>query len=688
MDGPDQAGSRVDAAAPPLLVFSRAHRRLVAGLALAFVALVAAGIHGYSISLWHKHLDGSPPTEILFGEAQWLRMDDWMVQIPFSLGQREHTPAFPVWNDKIGLGQQMLLPIHLPTAHVLTLFRPFEWGWFLGADAGLAWKWWLSAFGLFYATFLVLSIVGEGRFGLAVAGGAFLVFSPFFQFWSLNAAPFVVYAELAFVSACHVLLSPRRGLVLANAAVLAWSAAAFALSLYPPYQVVLAQIFGLLLVTIVLAHVSRAGVPGALGLRAGALGAAGVGALAVSAVVLHAAWPTIDVMRHTAYPAGRLAIGGGRALWELFLHDVLVAPVVTDYGPLRNTLQAASFWLLSPVVALGLAVRASRPGARIDATTAAFLVYVAFLVVFCCVGFPMLVSQLLLLSAVPTERAVIGLGIAEAILLVRFVAVRTQPDATRAGAAALALGWAGAVLWIGLFARQTLGGVTTPWIAGAAAVNAAAAYGLLRARRPQLVLGAMALVLVPCTAWFNPVVRGGSDFVLHNPVSDAVREIDAEAGGETAWVVFNSDNFANLFRALGVRALGGVFPVPQLELFHRIDPQGEWEGIYNRYGNAVFLPRSSGGVAFRLLGPDVFFCDLPVDAATLTRLGATHVAFVSERRDTWNRLPGLSWIRSEGKFHFYRVLPPAPGDAAPSAGSPPPAAARGPAGSGSRDGAG
>jgi hypothetical protein len=680
---------RVDVEAPPpLLVFSRAHRRLVAGLALAFALLVAAGIHGYSISMWHKHLDDSPPTEILFGEAQWLRMDDWMVQIPLALSQRAHDPAFPVWNTKLGLGQETFLPVHTPIAHVLTLFRPLEWGWFLGADAGLAWKWWLQAFGLFYATFLVLMIVSEGRFGLSVAGGAFLVFSPFVQFWSLNAAPFVVFAEIVYISACHVLLSPRRGLVLANAVLLAWAAVAFVVSLYPPYQIVLAQIFGLLLTATVLQRISRDGAPRDVTLRAAALAAASVVAGAAIGAIVHDAWGSIQRMGGTAYPAGRVSTGGGRAVWELFLHDLLVAPVVTHYGPLRNALQAASFWLLSPIVVAGLAVRASRPGARLDGTTVALALYVAFVAVFCCVGFPLLASQLLFLGAVPTERAVIGLGVAEVILLVRFLSTRTTADGGRFGAGLISLAWAGTIAVWSVSARAVLPDLSTAWVALACAANAAAAYGLLRARRPQLVLGALALVLVPCTAWFNPLVRGGTDWLLHNSVSTAIRELDEEAGGESAWLVFNSDNFANLLRALDVRTLGGVFPLPQLELFHRVDPGREFEGIYNRYANAVFMPKSTPGVAFRLLGPDVFFVDLPLDPTTLTQLGATHVAFVSERRETWDKIPGLTWLRSEGKFHFYRVTATTTPGAAASAGSPGAEAAADPGGSGSRDGGG
>jgi hypothetical protein len=353
-----------------------------------------------------------------------------------------------------------------------------------------------------------------------------------------------------------------------------------------------------------------------------------------------------------------VTLGGGRALWGLFVHDLLASGIVTDWSALQNALQAASFWLLFPVTAAGVALRFSRPRSRLDPTIAALLLFCVFLTLYSVFGFPAWAAQLTGLRAVPTERAVIALGLADVILVVRFLATRREPDAGRASAAVVALVWAGALALGAVAARKALPSLTPAWIAGACVLNAVAAFGLLRARRPEWVLGALAIVLVPCTAWFNPVVRGGTDWVLHNPVSEAVRQLDAEAGGNTCWVVFNDESSPNLFRALGVRSLGGVLPIPQLELFRRIDPEGAYAGVYNRYANVLYLPKAAPPAEFRLRGLDSFVVDMPLDAASLTQLGATHVAFVSERRDTWDRLPGLAWLRSVGKFHFYRVLPP------------------------------
>ena len=668
-----------DAAARPVLVFSRAHARLALCLGIAFVVLVAARIHGYSISIWHA-LDGSPPTEVLWGEPRFLRVDDWLVQIPTSLAQRAHAPRFPVWNDKIGLGQNMLVPLQLPVMHPLLLLRPFEWGWLLGGDTGLAWKWWLQAFGLFACVFLVLEIVDGGRFWLSAAGSLFLLFSPFFQFWSLNASPVVCYAALVFVSGCHVLFAGGRGVVFGNALLLGWSAAAFLLSFYPPYEILLAQLFALLFATTLLERIREQGLPRHLGERAAALGIAAFIVTAAVALAWRDAGPAIHALQDSVYPGSRLNWGGEQRLWEVFVHNCVAALVVSDWSPLRDLQQAASFWLLFPVAGAGLLLRVSRPGARADGMALALLVYCLLLVAYATLALPPGLVRVLFLGRVPTARAALGLGVAQLVLLVRFLGARREADCGRGTAAAIALAWGGAMAWEGWTAHRVLAGIGTSWLAGAALLNVGVAYALLRSRRPALVLAALSAIGLASSAWFNPVVRGGADYFQNNPVSQAIREFDAEGGGDTTWLVFNDESLGNLFRALNIRSVAGLFPVPQLALWQRLDPHGAFAAVYNRYANANFTPLSSSTPRFELFGPDVFLVYLPTDLENLRRLGVTNVVFKSDGHDAWDKLPGLRFERSIGKLHFYRVVPAPASVSSPLGGDVPSSSRTGDAG--------
>src|SRR5436305_230306 len=97
--------------------WSQAHGRFLAFLSALFVLEVALGIHGYSMPEWHRWIDGSPAPEVLLGSPKSIRSDDWNLDLPLMLAQREHSPQFPVINRNIGFGYNMLAPIQTPAAH-------------------------------------------------------------------------------------------------------------------------------------------------------------------------------------------------------------------------------------------------------------------------------------------------------------------------------------------------------------------------------------------------------------------------------------------------------------------------------------------------------------------------------------------------------------------------------------------
>jgi hypothetical protein len=298
-------------------------------LLVAFALLVGAGVHGFSLGMWHEVVDGSAPDEVLLGQPREIRSDDWKVHLPLALAQRVHEPAFPLDNRLVGLGQSSLLPIvELPIAHPLVAFRPTAWGFFLGPDAGLAWLWWSRVLGLFAVWFGVLHVLAGGRGGLA-AIGAFAV-APFFQFWSFNAAPYAAAAGGVFLAAVSL---------------------------------------------------ARARRPAAIAASGGALGFAGACfALAALALFVASAREAIETLQQTVYPGRRLATGGSRTLAQLANTTLAAGLWAEQWGPLHNACEAASFWLLAPAPGALWVVRRVR-GESVDPVAAALLVYLAALVV-------------------------------------------------------------------------------------------------------------------------------------------------------------------------------------------------------------------------------------------------------------------------------------------------------------------
>jgi hypothetical protein len=626
---------------------------IAALLLLAFAALVALRVHGFSIAAWHEVIDGSEPAGVLFGEPRPIRSDDWKVQIPLILAQRAAEPVFPVVNPILGGGTGMLLPIEVPVAHWATLFRPTMWGWFLGPDVGLAWQWWSRAFGLFGVWLAVLCVVARGRIGIAAAGSALLVVSPFFQFWALNAAPHAICAGVVFLSALALARARTPRGIASAALALALAGAWFALTIYPPYQVTLGWLVVALLAGTLLD--ARATLPLAQhrGLRVGAGILAVAAAVAIVAAFAWEARDAIETIRNTVYPGRRLSTGAERSVAAL-LNANLGAPLWADtWGPLFNVCEAASFWLLSPAIVALLLWRRAR-GERIDALTAAVAIYAAVLWLYIVFGFPAWLARATLLGSVPGRRAVIGLGLADAILLVRFAAcaVPLRGSEWQRGAA-IAIGWGALVAGSGVALARVLPDARLPVLAAFALGNALLALAFVH--RPRVALPLLALVSGASSLWFNPVAIGGSAFLRDNALAREIVAIDRAAGGQSVWVSFGRDDLPNLFRTLGVRSLAGAHPLPPLALWQRIDPERRQRSVYDRYAHVAFVASPGSTPTFQLHSQDFVILRIDPRGPAFRALGATHVLVRDPDTTPFEKLTGWRPLAVVGVDRLYEV---------------------------------
>jgi len=623
---------------------------IAAALLALFAVLVALRLHGFSLPAWHAVIDGSAPAEVLLGAPRPIRSDDWKMQLPLLLAQGAADPAFPVVNPAVGLGQDMRIPVAAPVASWITLFRPTLWGYFLGADVGLAWQWWSQALGLFGVWLAGIAVVTRGRLGIAAIASALLVASPFFQFWSLNAAPHATAAGAVFLAVVALARAATPLRIGVAACGLALAGAWFALTIYPPYQVTLGWLVAALAAGFLLDARRELPLTTHAKWRVAALALAGVVALAVVAVFAADAREAIEAMRNTVYPGRRISTGGDRSIAAL-LNASLGAPFwASDWGAFFNECEAASFWLLSPV-ALALWVWRWARGEKVDAVAAALGVYVAAFALYATLGVPEWLARATALGFAPGKRVVIGLGIADVLLLARFAA--TARSAERGATVVIALAWLGVLAACAGPLARDLPDARLGVLLAFAAGNAVLAAAFLR--RPRWALPALLLVSAASSLWFNPLVRGGADYLRDNPLSQRILELDRAAGGGTVWASFGRDDIGNLFRAIGVRALGGVQPIPQNALWRRIDPAGSQRRVYDRYAHVAFVASPARTPRFKLHSQDYVIVQIDPRSPAFRALGATHVLVRDDDAPGFEKLTGWTPLAVVGPNHLYQV---------------------------------
>jgi hypothetical protein len=501
----------------------------------------------------------------------------------------------------------------------------------------------------------VLQVVTGGRIDLSLLGGLILIASPFFQFWCLRPAPVAIFAGTAFLAALGVIFGGRRLEILLSGVLLGWAGAAFALSLYPPFQIPLAFLMALLFAAVIWEQRSRLRLREHFRSRCFAVLVATISVAVAALWLLADAGEAIETMRQTVFPGERAVTGGGRTLWEFVGPNLLASRQVADWEPLVNICEAASFWIASPAVLAMAAWQSWRGRARLGAVELVLALLLAVMVVHGVVGLPSWLAHASLLEMVPGHRSVIALGLVDLLLFSRLLSRNTQPDrvspigtATAAAAWTVLLGVASVRfaatlpefrLEVGLVLASVNGAIV--WIAG-------------RGGSGRLPLAAVLVGSALASAGFNPVVRGGSTYLLENPLSRKILEIDHRHGGESVWVAFGSPYLPNLFRVLGVRAVNGLHPVPQFELWERFDPSHRHRRIYNRYAQVVFRPAVSRPFEVRTVGRRLVAAVDP-EARALRDLGLTHALFHGNDPDRLSRYPSYVHLASVGKNHLFAL---------------------------------
>ena len=636
--------SSSDLPAEPVDSLSSSLRPLLpvfAGLALSFAILVAAEIHGFSFARWHSVLDRSPPDEILLGEARAIRADDWLVQLPMAMAQRAHAPRFPAINTNIGAGLDMRLPIEVPVASPTALFRPGLWGYWLGDDMGIAWLWWSQVFGVFVAWLLAFHLLSGLRRSLSIGAALLLTVSPYFQFWSFTKAS-IAWAMAACLAAAVGVATARRpaGIVLSGIG-LGWAGAVFACNLYPPHQVSLAYLFLAAVGCWLLVPEHRERLRDRFAWRVVVVAGAGLFAALGAAHFVWESREAISLITHTAYPGTRVSTGGDVSWSSLFTPHVGAALFVSKWGVLETICSSASFWLSFPLILGALLATRCRDPLAIGLGLVC-LVWSAYRVF----GIPETLARATLVSFVPGDRTTMVIGLADALLLARWLALADRDPAPRPVVAlSLAALWAGVVGTAGLALRTDVPELPTAAVVVGAVLSGGLGYGIARRRAvPAIVLG-LAATMGLSSLWFNPLARGGSEFIRENAISRALQEVDAAEDGTTRWITYGSSDLANLPRMLGIDSIGGVMSLPALDLWSTLDSGPKAERVYNRYAHVAFRPTPRAGLPpkFRLSTPHGFFVFLDAEGEDPARLGVTHflVRLRSSTRAYWDAFEPL-----------------------------------------------
>lgn len=554
---------------------------------LLLIMLVSFKISGSSMGCWKLFL-GDGESGIRLGEPRVWRSDEWGTLTPLCFRQQYNTlGAYNRYSQTLGsiLTDNMLV-YGQPSWDILTLFRPFYWGYlFFGSERGLSWFWCSRLIVLFLSWFELGMLITDGQKKISVMLSVCVSFAPFLQWWfAINGLVEMLIYGACFVLGSNYLVShafnPRK---IAVAVGMAVCAVGYVLTFYPTWMVPVAWGFVPLFLWVIIWKFNRKvlrRVDVMPWLLIFVITAAGLTILAVTS------WDVITAELNSVYPGNAPSSSGGTGLWWMMKYPI---SLVSRFSMNELIVENSSIICFAPagfILALWVIIKEKKK----DPLLILLLGMNLFLAWYYCVGIPKWLAKILLLSFVNSNRGPQVLGFLRLTLFARAVALKEK--APKRWLAALAAVISSAVpmrLALG-FTKYEPGGLryeyfdTAEKIVVVWAILAVVFYLLYRARKSKYTMAVLGVctVVLASSIWINPVAKGVPE-ITKSETMQQIRDLVKE-DPQAIWLVVDMAYPATNIPAMaGADCLNTTQTYPQKTRWEMLDKEGEYEDIYNRY---------------------------------------------------------------------------------------------------------
>ena len=554
---------------------------------LLLIMLVSFKISGSSMGCWKLFL-GDGESGIRLGEPRVWRSDEWGTLTPLCFRQQYNTlGAYNRYSQTLGsiLTDNMLV-YGQPSWDILTLFRPFYWGYlFFGSERGLSWFWCSRLIVLFLSWFELGMLITDGQKKLSVMLSVCVSFAPFLQWWfAINRLVEMLIYGACFVLGSNYLVSRAfNSRKIAVAVGMAVCAVGYVLTFYPTWMVPVAWGFVPLFLWVVIWKFNRnvlRRVDVVPWLLIFVITAAGLTVLAVTS------WDVIKAELNSVYPGNAPSSSGGTGLWWMMKYPI---SLVSRFSMNELIVENSSIICFAPagvILALWVIIKEKKK----DPLLILLLGMNLFLAWYYCVGIPKWLAKILLLSFVNSNRGPQVLGFLRLTLFGRAVALKEK--APKRWLAALAAVISSAVpmrLALG-FTKYEPGGLryeyfdTAEKIVVVWAILAVVFYLLYRARKSKYTMAVLGVctVVLASSIWINPVAKGVPE-ITKSETMQQIRDLVKE-DPKAIWLVVDMAYPATNIPAMaGADCLNTTQTYPQKTRWEMLDQEGECEDIYNRY---------------------------------------------------------------------------------------------------------
>jgi hypothetical protein len=396
--------------------------------------------------------------------------------------------------------------------------------------------------------------------------------------------------------------------------------------------------------------------------------------VAVVATYLMSVREYIAAITNTVYPGDRRESGGGLALGYIvnrWVNGGVYGPIsgfrTVIHEPYRNTCEFGGIFALFPVPILFVSIVMIKK--RVFDLLSTILIAISLIIgSYIYFGWPEILARITFMSHTMPRRAMDIVMFAQALLFIRSLSLFTESEKTDEQATgkhrnnkkriilikltgAIAVGACLTFISVFFVSRTFIEPVNLVYFLFAFIGFALVTYCLFDFGRNRKIFMAACIYLIGISCitlmTINPVMKG-LDAIYSKPVSAKVSQLAIST--DDKWVSLDFDGPAILI-ANGASTINSTNIYPNLELWHKLDPNREFEYVYNRYAHVSVILTEDDTSWFNLLHYDWIRLYLSYHDLETAGVKFIHTLYSLEDTD----IVTLTLVYDEGGTYIYAV---------------------------------
>ena len=605
--------------------------RWIYGCILLAICVVLK-LHGSSIGCLFANQDSS----LLWGVPRPIRSDEYAIFTQMALSQVK--TGFQWFSDVWGYSSSDMFMVYgQPVNNLVTLYRPFSVGYiFLGAEYGLSFYWCSRLIVCFLASFEFGCLLTKNEKKYALAYAFIITFSPITQWWfSINElVEMLIFGQLAVVLLHRFLITDSLKIKTAIMAGIVLCAGGYVLTLYPAWMIPLFYVF--LAATIAMIIENRKFIR---------IKKQDIIIFCFGAIVLFGSFvyiysqskETIHAVMNTVYPGSRRINGGSIGSFPSLFRGW--TGNVWSFLDIDNPCEAVTFFDIFPLGIILSGIILFRKKGK-DVWLIALNVSNCILLLYVLFGFPSVIANISLLGLSTPDRALVGLGLINLIILVRALSSEEVKKWPIFAAVIFSI----IVCFISLSAATNLSNTMKAILVVFSVLIVSGLMGCNQQERAKRFL-ALAVAVAALGVQINPVSSGLS-LIYENPLTQHIEKTNNEEEG--LWAVIGELRWNNFPTIAGAKTINALQTYPDMDLWDKLGVL-EQEDLWNRYAYLTIEIMDQGDTYLSAAGtPDSIKIHTTID--DLRRIGVTYLLTTSDL----DMEKSVKLLYSTNGWHIYK----------------------------------